>query len=128
MQFTYSFPPMIALGYDIRLNAMRSTVGEGFDPQTGRVTRKHSGVSYWVVGFFGGSRLQTAKNTWHLLYALGAWAMAGLGMYAAIEGMCSVSQRGQGSLTKCAGMIEAFKIPQVNSFSCTSPLDLSAST
>jgi hypothetical protein len=49
-------------------------------------------------------------NILHVLYAGGVLATAGLGMYVAIE-----------------GLIDAFKIPQVNSFSCTSPLDLSGS-
>ncbi|KAK1079853.1 hypothetical protein LTR33_006045 [Friedmanniomyces endolithicus] len=98
---------MVALAYDIRLNVMKSTVGEGFNPLTGEVSRKYSGVSYWVRGFFSGGMFQIAMNIWHLLYALGAWVLAGLGMYAAVE-----------------GMIIAFANPQLNSFGCRSPLDL----
>ncbi|KAK4545434.1 hypothetical protein LTR36_002784 [Oleoguttula mirabilis] len=110
MQFTYSFPPILALGYDMRLNAMKSTVGEGFDPQTGEVLRTSSGFSYWMHGFLSGGPLQILMNVLHVLYAIGSLAMAGLGLYAAVE-----------------GMIAAFKIPQVNSFSCKSPLNLSGS-
>ncbi|KAK3071647.1 hypothetical protein LTR53_008247 [Teratosphaeriaceae sp. CCFEE 6253] len=109
MELTYSFPPMVALAYDIRLNIMKDTVGQGFDPQTGVVTRKYSGVSYWVRGFLSGGAFQVVTNVANLLYALGAWAVAGLGMYAAVT-----------------GMIEAFKNPQLNSFSCRSPLNLAA--
>lgn len=89
MQFTYSFPPMIALAYDIRLNVMKSTVGEGFNPQTGQITRRYSGMQYWIKGFFAGGTLQVAMNIIHVLYAIGAWAMTGLGMYAAVMGECS---------------------------------------
>ncbi|TKA66218.1 hypothetical protein B0A55_10229 [Friedmanniomyces simplex] len=110
MQFTYSFPPMVALAYDMRLNIMKDTVGEGFNPVTGEVTRKYSGISYWVRGFFSGGVWQIVMNVLHLLYALGAWVVTGLGMYAAVM-----------------GMIEAFKIPQLNNFGCTSPLDLGTS-
>lgn len=87
MQFSYSFPPMVALGYDIRLQAMRASVGEqGFDPHTGAVTRTTSGFNYWMRGFFSGGPLQIVMNVLHVLYAIGALAMAGLGMYAAVEG------------------------------------------
>jgi len=110
MELTYAFPPMLALTYDMRLHLMRDTIGQsGFDPHTGEVTRKYSGVSYWIHGFLSGGAFQVCVNVANLLYALGAWVMAGLGMYAAIM-----------------GMIEAFKIPQVNSFGCTSPLNLNA--
>ncbi|KAK3674924.1 hypothetical protein LTR78_005268 [Recurvomyces mirabilis] len=108
MQFTYSFPPMVALAYDIRVNLMRST-GGGFNAQTGEVVRKYSGINYWIKGFLAGGTTQVLINVVNVLYCLAAWVVTGLGFYAAIE-----------------GMIEAFKIPQVNSFSCTSPLDLSA--
>ncbi|KAK4949081.1 hypothetical protein LTR10_012454 [Elasticomyces elasticus] len=107
MQLTYSFPPMLALAYDMRLNVMKDTAG-GFDPITGEVTRKYSGVSYWINGFLSGGAKQVALNVFNVLYALGAWSVTGLGMYAAVM-----------------GMIEAFKNPQLNSFGCRSPLDLS---
>lgn len=108
LQFTYSFPPILALGYDIRRNAMLAS-GGGFDGATGRITRNLHGLTYWFRGFFSGGILQIALNIWHLIYALGSLALAGLGMYAAIE-----------------AMIEAFQDTQLNSFSCTSPLNLSA--
>jgi hypothetical protein len=107
IQFSYSFPPILALGYNIHLNAMLASKGDGFDPNTGRVIRRDSGVKRWIRGFMSGPWYM---NILHILYAGGALATAGLGMYAAIE-----------------GMIITFQIPQVNSFSCTSPLDLSAS-
>ncbi|KAF3763460.1 hypothetical protein M406DRAFT_347157 [Cryphonectria parasitica EP155] len=104
LEFTYCFPPMLALAYDIQLNAI--VEGEGFDPVTGAVIRKDKGLKRWVRGFFRG---RWWLNILHLLYACGAWATAGLGLYAAIE-----------------GMIEAFENPQLNSFTCTSPLNLNA--
>ncbi|EMC94851.1 hypothetical protein BAUCODRAFT_158358 [Baudoinia panamericana UAMH 10762] len=86
-----------------------STVGQGFDPQTGVVHRRYSGFEYWARGFISGGPRQVVLNVIHVVYCLGAWVVAGLGLYAAIE-----------------GMIEAFKIPQVNSFTCVSPLNLNA--
>lgn len=107
IQFSYSFPPILAVGYNIHKYAMLTGSGnEGFDPATGRVIRSDSGLRRWIRGFISGPWYM---NILHVLYAGGSLATAGLGMYAAVE-----------------GMINAFKNPQVNSFSCRSPLDLSA--
>ena len=76
---------MFALGYDIRLGAMRASSG-GYDPSSGIVKRPLKGVSYWLKGYLSGGLMQVALNVWHTIYALGALALAGLGMYAAIEG------------------------------------------
>ncbi|EXJ73654.1 uncharacterized protein A1O5_03416 [Cladophialophora psammophila CBS 110553] len=104
VQFSYSFPPIIHLAYTMQRNSMRP--GEGFNEQTGYTARSDRGITRLVKGFFAD---RWYINVWHVIHAGGALATAGLGAYAAIE-----------------GMIEAFKNPQVNSFTCTSPLDLSA--
>ena len=106
IQFSYSFPPIIALGYNIHYSALKSDPNNGFDPVTGHVTRNLTGIQKWIKGFWLGPWWE---NIAHVIYAGGALATAGLGMYVAIE-----------------AMIEAFKIPQFNSFSCKSPLDLSS--
>lgn len=105
VQFSYSFPPMLHVAYMIQKNARRAD--EGFDPVTG-VTKYHdTGIKRYVRGFFAG---RWYLNVWHVILAGGALATAGLGAYAAI-----------------VGMIEAFQSPQVNAFSCGSPLNLSPS-
>lgn len=109
IQFTYTFPPMLALGYNIKLWAMKGADGDGFDPTTGNVIRRDEGLKRWTRGFLTGGVITVLTNVSHVVYAGGALATSGLGLYAAIE-----------------AMIEAFKNPQVNAFSCTSPLDLSA--
>lgn len=127
LEFTYCFPPMLALAYDIQLNAM--TEGEGFDPQTGVLARKDRGLKRWARGFRRG---KWWLNVLHVLYALGAWATAGLGLYAAIKGTsldnaCKVLPSGSGEkilANSMTGMILAFENPQLNSFTCTSPLNL----
>ena len=105
IQFCYSFPPALALGFYIKKHAMRPD--EGFDPTTGRITRHDTGLKRWVRGFFAGPWY---VNVFNVIYLFGALVTAGLGAYAAI-----------------AGMIVAFENPQLNAFSCTSPLDLSPS-
>ncbi|OAG34630.1 hypothetical protein AYO21_11226 [Fonsecaea monophora] len=104
VQFSYSFPPIIHLAYTMQRNSM--TPGDGFNEQTGQTVRSEHGIKRLIKGFFAD---KWYINVWHIIHAGGALATAGLGAYAAIE-----------------GMIEAFKNPQVNSFTCTSPLDLSA--
>jgi len=102
IQFCYSFPPLLALGYFIKRDSIRE--GEGFDPTTGRVVRNDSGPRRWIRGFFAGPWYM---NVFNVFYLGGALATAGLGAYAAIQ-----------------GMIEVFQNPQINAFTCTSPLNL----
>ena len=104
VQFSYSFPPMLHLAFTIQRNAMRED--EGYDPHTGEIKKYDSGIRRWIRGFFA---KKWYINVWHVIHAGGALATAGLGAYAAIQ-----------------GMIEAFKIPQINSFTCQSPLNLNA--
>ncbi|KAF3384749.1 hypothetical protein F1880_002291 [Penicillium rolfsii] len=107
LNLTYAFPPLFALCYDIQKNALRESDGEGFDPVTGCVSRIDTASRRWIRGFMAGGPFQVAINIWHIVYFLAALAMSGLGMYAAI-----------------VGLIDAFKIPQLTSFSCISPLNL----
>ena len=104
VQFSYSFPPIIHLAYTMQRNSM--TAGAGFNPTTGQTTIPHRGSLQRLWQGFWADKWYI--NVWHIIHAGGALATAGLGAYAAIE-----------------GMIEAFKIPEVNSFNCKSPLDLS---
>ncbi|GFP59171.1 hypothetical protein ACSS6W_007843 [Trichoderma asperelloides] len=101
VQFTYTFPAFIGLGLSVQRTAMEGE--EGFDPTTGTVRRRDSGVKRIIRGFFG-------RFWWlHiilLVYTLGSLALSGLGTYAAVEGLMS-----------------AFKSPQINTFTCTSPLE-----
>ncbi|KAI0096145.1 transmembrane amino acid transporter protein-domain-containing protein [Nemania sp. FL0031] len=102
LNLSYTIPPWIALGYDIRKHTMGT-----FDPAVGRTSRGPTGLSRYIRGFFSGGTLQVSINIWHALYFLASLALSGLGLYASIE-----------------GFIEAFKIPEVNSFTCRSPLNL----
>ncbi|KAJ9134070.1 N amino acid transport system protein [Coniochaeta hoffmannii] len=101
VQFTYTFPALLGLGLFVKRGAM---VGEpGFDPATGEVRRRDSGVRRFARGFFG-------KYLWLnvvlLVYMLGSLAVSGLGSYSAIS-----------------SLISAFKTPQVTAFRCRSPLE-----
>jgi len=109
LNLCYTLPPFFALGFDIQKNAIRSGEGEGFDPVTGQVIRKETTMQRWSRGFFSGGPFQVAINVWHIIYFLASLSMCGLGMYAAVE-----------------GLIVAFRNPQLNAFSCRSPLNLNS--
>ncbi|KAI1436017.1 transmembrane amino acid transporter protein-domain-containing protein [Xylaria sp. CBS 124048] len=102
LNLSYTIPSWLALGYDIR----RQTMGT-FDPSVGRTSRGLTGINRYIRGFWSGGALQVAINMWHVIYFLASLSLSALGLYAAIE-----------------GFIEAFEIPQVNSFTCRSPLNL----
>lgn len=100
VQFTYTFPAVIGLGFFVQREAMRGETP--FDPYTGEVHRRDSGAKRIMRGYMG--------RYWWLcilltIYAVGSLIVSGLGSYAAIE-----------------SLISAFRTPQVNAFSCRSPL------
>ncbi|KAK4693982.1 hypothetical protein P7C71_g3515, partial [Lecanoromycetidae sp. Uapishka_2] len=107
VQFTYSFPPFLHIAYNVHKNAIRE--GEGFDPDTGNVIRTDSGIKRAIRGFTGGRKIDFALNVWNVIYLGGALATAGLGIWAAAE-----------------NLILIYAVPQLNAYSCTSPLDVSA--
>ncbi|KAM3082750.1 hypothetical protein ACMFMF_002403 [Clarireedia jacksonii] len=98
LQFTYTFPPMLYVGYCIKLGAQLP--GEGFNP----ATVMDSGFKRILRGY----RKRFILNTWNVLYFGGALVTAALGAYSAIE-----------------ALIEAFKKPQITAFTCKSPVDSS---
>lgn len=88
LNFTYSFPGIIYMGYVIQEAA--ALPGEGYDPVTGVTTRHDSGLKRWARGFM---------KSWYisvpvLLYVCGGLAASGMGTWAAIEGL--IAQFGPG--------------------------------
>ena len=83
LQFTYTFPPLLMLGFEIQQHALQA--GEGFDPITGRVTRYDSGMKRWARGM----KRQWYIKLWNLGFCLGAAVCAVLGAYSAVKGLIS---------------------------------------
>ena len=81
LNLSYTIPPWIALGYDIK----KHTLGT-FDPAIGRTSRDMTGLNRYIRGFWSGGILQISINIWHLLYFLASLGLCGLGMYASVEG------------------------------------------
>lgn len=84
VQFSYSFPPILFLGYLMQKSAIRAGMNEGFDPATGETKRLDKGIKRWVRGFYAD---KWYVNVWHVILGGGALAVAGLGAYAAIQSM-----------------------------------------
>lgn len=100
VQFTYTFPALLGLGFVVQTEAMK---GEApFDPYTGEVQRRDAGMKRIIRGFFGRYWWACILLT---IYALGSLVVSGLGSYAAIE-----------------SLIAAFQTPQINAFTCQSPV------
>jgi amino acid permease len=101
LHFTYTFPPLLAIGYWIRLYAMRD--GEGFDPATGQTRLHDRGFGRVRRGFL-------SKWWWlnilNVFYVLGALCLGALGAYGSIK-----------------VLMNAFANGSTNSFVCQSPLD-----
>lgn len=78
LQFTYTFPPMMALGLDVQINAMKA---DGpYDPVTKTTNRIDTWkqASRWIRGF---SR-KWYLNVFHLFFFLASLATAALGIYS----------------------------------------------
>ncbi|KAF7886288.1 hypothetical protein EAF00_010391 [Botryotinia globosa] len=100
LQFTYTFPPFLYLGYCIRVDAILDT--EGFNPATGQVTLTDTGFKRILRGF----KKRFILNIWNIIYFCGALLTAALGAYSAIE-----------------ALIAAFKEPKITAFTCRSPVN-----
>ena len=104
LQFTYTFPPMLATLFWVHKYAI--TDGEGFDPSTGATVRHDGGFRRFARGFANMGTKRIVFSTFNVFYFLGALALAGLGAYSAIT-----------------GLINAYASEVTTSFTCQSPLD-----
>ncbi len=84
LNLSYTIPPWIALGYDIK----KQTMGT-FDPMTGRTSRGLTGINRYIRGFWSGGPFQVTINVWHALLFVASLGMCGLGMWASIQGSVS---------------------------------------
>ncbi|EAL94076.1 putative amino acid transporter [Aspergillus fumigatus Af293] len=85
LQFTYSFPPLLALAYWVRRAALRD--GEGFDPATGQTILHDRSMSRVIRGFLAQRPKELAMSVFNIFYVLGALVLAGMGAYSAIESL-----------------------------------------
>lgn len=100
IQFTYTFPPILMLGFAAQKDAALN--GEGFDAITGRTIRHDSGLKRWARGL-----KQTLKiNTFNAVLFLGSICLSIFGIVASIE-----------------LLVQTFaNNPAIPSFTCVSPV------
>lgn len=101
LQFSYTFPSLMIVGFFCQRDAIDEQAGEGFDPTTGQTIRHTTGVKRWVRGYMR----KPLFNTWNVFLFLAYLCCAVLGLYSAIVGMEIQYATGVGV-----------------SFSCSSPL------
>lgn len=100
LSFTYTFPAILQLGFQIQKDAMLPE--ESFDVASHTYTRLDSGLRRWSRGFMK----NWALNSFNVFYFLGALATCALGIYSSVE-----------------GLIGAFSGTSVaTSFGCTAPV------
>lgn len=99
LQFTYTFPAILAVGYQIQKDAIHPS--EQFDPATRSTNYVDRGIKRWVRGF----KVRWWLNILNFIYFLGALTTAALGIYSS-----------------CLGLISAFNGSSVaTSFGCANP-------
>jgi hypothetical protein len=79
--FTYAFPALLKIGFDIKKGAMLPE--EHFDEATKRYVRVDEGWKRWMRGF----RKSWLLNSFNIIYFLGALVVCGMGMWAAIKAL-----------------------------------------
>ncbi|MCJ1341661.1 hypothetical protein MMC09_006957 [Bachmanniomyces sp. S44760] len=100
LQFSYTFPPMLMMGFMIKKAAILPE--ETFDPQTGELHRVDGGMKRWARG----AKKHIFLNTWNLVFFLGSAATAVLGIYSAVTGLITTFATN----------------PAIVSFSCINPI------
>jgi hypothetical protein len=93
LQFTYTFPAILAFGFQIQKDAM--TPEESFDPVTKTYNRIDTGMKRWVRGFM----VKWHLNSFNFIYFLGALCTAALGIYSSCLGLISAFQGGSSVAT-----------------------------
>lgn len=99
LQFSYTFPPFMYVGYLVQKAAIQS--GEGFDPATGQTVRHDKGMTRYIRGY----KQNLLLNTFLIIFFLGSFVTAILGIYSAI-----------------VGMIQSYSTGATTTFSCNSPV------
>ena len=84
LNFTYTFPAFLYLGYQIQIDAIQ--FGEGFDPNTGLTTRFDQGFKRYWRAF----KVNWPINVCNIIYGTGGLCLSALGAYAAVVGLIEV--------------------------------------
>ena len=83
LQFSYTFPSLMMVGFMCQRDAIEEANGEGFNPVTGETVRHGSLLQRWGRGFMK----KPVFNAWNVFLTLAYVVCAILGLYSAIIGM-----------------------------------------
>ena len=95
IQFSYTFPPWLMLGYMCKKHSMLP--GDGYDPPSGRTLRRDGGLRRAWRGF----RARPYFNSFNVIFGLGSAACAVIGVYSAIVGIQIQYSTGIGTSFSC---------------------------
>jgi hypothetical protein len=84
LNFTYTFPPMVFVGFMCQIGA--ELPGEGFDQATGVTTRLDTGLKRWIRGY----KKYWFLNSINVIYTLAALVCSGMGSYSAIQALITL--------------------------------------
>ena len=93
VQFTYTFPAILAFAFQIQKDAI--TPDEEFEADTRTFSYQDRGMKRWIRGF----KVRWGINTFNLIYFLGALVVAALGIYSSLEGLISAFREGRWAVT-----------------------------
>lgn len=79
LQFTYTFPPLLKLGFDIQVHSLLP--GEGFNPVTKLASQQDKKLKRWLRGV----KKEWYFKLWLLIFFLGSAATAALGIFSSIK-------------------------------------------
>jgi hypothetical protein len=96
LQFTYTFPAILAFAFQIQKDAI--TPDEEFFLETRTFSYQDYGIKRWIRGF----KVRWLFNSFNLLYFLVALLVAALGIYSSVQGLMSAFREG-GSWTTSFG-------------------------
>lgn len=101
LSFSYTFPAILAFGYQLQKDAMLPE--EHFDPATGVYNKVDRGMRRLVRGFL----VRWPLNTFNLIYFLGALVTSGLGTYSSVLGLINAFSDGGSAATSfgCAAPV-----------------------
>lgn len=96
LQFSFTFPPVMMVGYNVQKDAMLP--GDGWDPTMGRVVRQDGG---WVR-LWRGYKKRVAVNLFNSVLFLASGTLAVLGIYSAIVQIIGYYSLGASSSFSCS--------------------------
>lgn len=102
VQFSYSFPFLMKVVFDVKVQAMHADPGHTLGQAQYHQVDTWASPSRWKRGFFGGTMQHKILVWGHLTLFLAALSMSGLGMYGSGESIKGAFEEGAATSFGCA--------------------------